>query len=228
MATKLFRALAAAVGIAHLAAPGDARSRLRNLVVFGPLAVAAVAGPSPDSFSLRSVGGALAALVSSLDARARAALVGVATLGYSTFRPPPRAPIVAVGLLVAAALTNPAFEADAAGDATAETLFDAGLVTSRRVAQRVIANAPGQFKVRDFVFLSVISCATTDTWTAPVVALGAGSIWTPLGAVSASGDNIQVEAPIAPLYLVPAGLAAAAWFALKLFDAPPGRVFVAL
>ena len=56
---------------------------------------------------------------------------------------------------------------------------------------------------------------------AAVVALGAANAWAPLGAVSlGAGDSIQVEAPLAPLYLVPALLAAAAWLALGVFDAP--------
>ena len=90
-----------------------------------------------------------------------------------------------------------------------------------QVAAKALANAPGQFKVRDFAVVSVVTCSATDTWTAPVVALGAANAWAPLGAVSlGAGDSIQVEAPLAPLYLVPALLAAAAWLALGVFDAP--------
>ena len=221
-ATKLARAAAAAAGLAHLGSPGDARGRLRGLVVFGPLVVAGVVGPSPDSFSLEKLWGGAASLLATLDAKGRAALLCGGTAAYAFFRPPPRAPIYAAGLVLAALATNPAVvDAPPGGAVTADYLVKAGLASSRRVAAKALANAPGQFKVRDFAVVSVVTCSATDTWTAPVVALGAANAWAPLGAVSlGAGDSIQVEAPLAPLYLVPALLAAAAWLALGVFDAP--------
>ena len=153
----------------------------------------------------------------SLDAKGRCWAIGTATIGLATLRPR-KMPTIVFGLAVALLASNPALDAPSA--MTADYLFETGLAGSKRSAASALAAAPNQFHIRDFNLLTVVTCAETDTWTAPVLAIGFANTWSPLGKVTARGDSLQIEAPIAPVYLAPVFLAAAAWVALLSFDAP--------
>ena len=70
--------------------------------------------------------------------------------------------------------------------------------------------------------LSVVVYAPTDTWAAPVLAVGGFGTWFPLGSVSTRGEGeLVVDARTFPLYLVAAGLAFVAWAAFGYVDAVP-------
>jgi len=213
---KATRAAFAAALLAYLSAAAP-RDRVRSLCYLGPAAVALVYGPSPAAFSLRSVVDATVETVRRNDVRGRLVGIGAATAFAATLRP--RAgPVLAVGTVAAALATNPGM--DTSGVVDAGLLRAAGLAT-RRDAAKVVEMAPGQLRVHDFSLLSAVAYAPTDTWGAPVLAVGAFGRWCPLASIRVRGEVVEVEASTFPLYLVAAGLAGLAWLGLSYFDAAP-------